>query len=111
MILTVKPVEPLCKENAAQARATRPARGPSERKGSSSTADHARNFLDCVRSRRPCNCPVEVGHRSTTATLLARLALQRGRYLTWDAARERVVNDAGANRLLTYDYRAPWRLV
>ena len=48
-------------------------------------ADHARNFLDCVKSRKPANCPVAVGHRSTSATLLAKIALRRGRSLTWDA--------------------------
>jgi hypothetical protein len=51
-----------------------------------------------------------VGHRSTSTTLLARIALHRGRYVAWDAARERVVNDDEANRLLAYEYRPPWRL-
>jgi hypothetical protein len=41
---------------------------------------------------------------------LAKVALRRGRYLAWDAQAERVVNDEEANRLLTYEYRAPWRL-
>jgi len=36
--------------------------------GKDSTALHARNFLDCVRSRGKCNCDIETGHRSTTAT-------------------------------------------
>lgn len=54
---------------------------------------------------------MEVGHRSTSATLLARLALQRHKYLTWDAVKERVTNDAEANRFLSYEYRAPWKLV
>jgi hypothetical protein len=53
---------------------------------------------------------VETGHRSTTATLLARIALMRGQHLTWDAEKERVTNDEGANKLLSYEYRAPWKL-
>jgi predicted dehydrogenase len=97
-------------ENARQARATRPAREPLEVKGVSRTEDHTRNFLDCVKSRLPCNCPVAIGHRSTSATLLGKMALRQGRYLTWDARSERVTNDEAANRLLSYDYRAPWRL-
>ncbi len=52
-----------------------------------------------------------MGHRSTSATLLAKMALRRGRYLAWDAKNERVTNDDEANRLLTYSYRAPWNLV
>ena len=29
-------------------------------------ADHARNFLDCVKSRKTPTCDVEYGHRCTT---------------------------------------------
>jgi predicted dehydrogenase len=98
------------KENGEQSRAVRAVREPAAAKGHADTADHARNFLDCVKSRKPTNCPIEVGHRSTTTTLLAKLALQRGRYLTWDPKAERVTNDDEANRLLSYEYRKPWRL-
>jgi len=42
--------------------------------------------------------------------LLAKIALRRGRYLEWDAKSERIVNDVDANRLLSYEYRQPWRL-
>ena len=100
------------KANTAQGRATRRARQPlAPPAGPDSTAAHARNFLDCIKSRKTTTCPVEVGHRSTSATLLARLALQRHKYLTWDAVKERVTNDAEANRFLSYEYRAPWKLV
>jgi predicted dehydrogenase len=99
------------KENTAQSRATRKSGIEAVAvKGKADTADHARNFLDCVKSRKPTNCPVAVGHRSTSATLLAKIALRCGRYLAWDGKTERIINDAEANRLLTYEYRAPWRL-
>jgi predicted dehydrogenase len=98
------------KENAEQARAVRTATEPISVKGKAETADHARNFLDCIKSRKTTNCPVAVGHRSTTATLLGKIALRRGRYLIWDAKSERVVNDEEANRYLSYEYRAPWKL-
>lgn len=97
-------------ENTRQGRALKPAGKAAAKKGPSDTADHARNFLDCVKSRAVTNCPVETGHRSTTATLLAKLALERRRYLTWDAKAERVTNDEAANKLLTYEYRKPWTL-
>jgi predicted dehydrogenase len=99
------------KENSEQARGSRPAMEALVVKGRSDTADHARNFLDCVKSRKPTNCPVEVGHASTRATLLAKISLRRGRYLTWDAKGERIGNDEEANKLLSYEYRPPWRLV
>src|SRR5262249_10192279 len=98
------------KENGEQARAAMVVGKPFAVKGKSSTNDHTRNFLDCVKMRKPTNCPVAVGHRSTSATLLAKIALRCGRYLTWDGKAERITNDAEANRLLTYEYRAPWRL-
>jgi predicted dehydrogenase len=101
-------------ENTAQARAVQAVIQPRAAKNVGSnpahTAAHARNFLDCVKSRKPTNCPVEVGHRSTSATLLAKLAYQRRHYLTWDAQAERVTNDDEANRLLSYAYRQPWKL-
>ena len=105
------PLSPLARaENAEQARAVRTAMEPVSVKGKAETADHARNFLDCIKSRKPTNCPVAVGHRSTTTALLGKIALRRGRYLIWDAKSERVVNDEEANRYLSYEYRAPWKL-
>jgi predicted dehydrogenase len=97
-------------ENTEQNKAARTAMEPASAKGKAETTYHARNFLDCIKSRKPANCPVAVGHRSTSTTLLAKIALRRGRYLQWDARSERVLNDEEANRLLSYEYRAPWRL-
>lgn len=93
-----------------QAAATRPAGEALVESGRVSEADHARNFLDCIKSRKPCICPVETGHRSTSATLLGNIALRRKRYIAWDAQAERVTNDPEANDLLNYEYRQPWKL-
>jgi predicted dehydrogenase len=73
------------------------------------TAPHARNFLDCVKSRAKCNCDIETGHRSTTATLLANIAFKTRSLLDWDAKVEHFPKNAEANRLLRYEYRAPYR--
>jgi len=73
-------------------------------------SDHARNFLDGVKTRTACHCPVEVGHRSTTTTLLGNVAFARQRRLEWDPVNERFTNDPEANKLLSYEYRAPWKL-
>ena len=97
-------------ENTRQGRATKPTTTAATKKGPSDTASHARNFLDCVKSRAETHCPIETGHRSTTATLLAKIALERKRYLQWDAKAERVTNDEDANKLLSYAYRKPWVL-
>jgi predicted dehydrogenase len=74
------------------------------------TALHARNFLDCVRSRATPNADIEVGHRSTTMSLLANISLATGKRLEWDAENERITNEPAANDLLHYEYRAPWAL-
>jgi predicted dehydrogenase len=89
----------------------RPAMEPVSAKGpSNSTIMHARNFLDCIKTRAKCNCDVETGHRSTTATILGNLAHKSEIHLKWDRNAERFTNSEAANRLLHYAYRAPWKL-
>jgi hypothetical protein len=79
-------------------------------KGSADTAFHARNFLDCVKSRAKCNCDILDGHRSTAATLIANIALKTKSYLEWDGKAEKFTNNPAANKLLSYQYRAPYKL-
>ncbi|MFM7034761.1 MAG: Gfo/Idh/MocA family protein [Planctomycetia bacterium] len=74
------------------------------------TARHARNFIDCMRSRELPACDVEVGHRSTCFALLANIALATKSCLEWNAATERFVGNDAANALLHYEYRKPWSL-
>jgi len=72
--------------------------------------NHARNFLDCVRSRRETITPPEIAHRATTTALLGGLACQLGRKLRWEPEKERFVNDPLADRLLGSSMREPWSL-
>lgn len=74
------------------------------------SADHRRNFLECVRSRREPICPVEVGHRSVTVCHLANIASWLRRPLRWDPERETFADDPEADRLLERPMRAPWQL-
>jgi len=78
--------------------------------GQVDTADHARDFLDCVKSRAACRCDIETGHRSTSATLLGNVAHDMKAYLEWDRAAERFTNHDRANKRLEYPYRAPYKL-
>jgi predicted dehydrogenase len=71
---------------------------------------HARNFLDCIRSRQRCTCDIETGHLSTTAALIANIAHKTKSYLEWDPKAERFTNNPAANNLLDYPYRAPYKL-
>jgi len=74
------------------------------------TEQHIRNFLDCLRSRNKPTADVEEGHRSTTFSHLANIALETRSRIEWDAERERITNNEAANELLHYEYRAPWKL-
>jgi predicted dehydrogenase len=74
------------------------------------TAQHARNFLDCIKSRALPNADVEIGHRSTTFSLLANIALATRSVLEWDAQRETILSPMEANQYLHYEYRKPWKL-
>jgi len=69
-----------------------------------------RNFLDCVKSREEPWCPLEEGHRSTSFSHLANIALEVGGRIEWDALNERITNNEKANDLLQYEYREPWKL-
>jgi len=85
---------------------------PMEGKGpdGDSTDAHIRNFLDCMRSRKPCNADIEDGHRSTTFSLLGNISLATRSRIDWDWKRERITNNEEANNLLHYKYREPWKL-
>jgi predicted dehydrogenase len=74
------------------------------------SAQHIRNFLDCVRSRKQPAAHPEDGHRATTTPLLGNIAFKVGRKIHWDAEREQIPNDSQANAMLSKVYRAPYVL-
>ena len=71
---------------------------------------HWRNFVDCVKSRAKTLTPAEVAHRSASPGHLAYVSMYTGRKIRWDAAKEEIIGDAEASRLLTKAYRAPWAI-
>jgi hypothetical protein len=78
--------------------------------GADGTPAHARNFLDCIKSRAKCNADVLIGHVSTATTLLGNIAHKTASLLEWDGKTERFTNNEAANRLLQYKYRSPYKL-
>ncbi len=74
------------------------------------SAGHYRNFLDSIKSRQPTVSPVEVAHHSALPGHLGLIAMLAGRKIRWDAAAERIIDDADAARHLGRGYRAPWAL-
>ena len=73
-------------------------------------ASEHRNFLNCVKTRKACYYPAEVGHRTATLCHLGVIALRMGRGLEWDPVGERIVGDEDANRYLGRANRAPWNV-
>ena len=69
---------------------------------------HLRDFLRSVASRGRPVADIEEGHISTASCILANIAMQLGRTLTWDAQSQQVVADEEANRRLQRPYRQPW---
>jgi predicted dehydrogenase len=69
-----------------------------------------RNFLDCVKSRKDCYFPPEIGHRCFTIAHIGNISMLLGRKLRWDPEKEQFINDEQANRMLSRAMRSPWRL-
>lgn len=69
---------------------------------------HMKNFLANIESRGKPVSDIEQGHISSASCILANVAMQVGRTLTWDEAKGRVRDDDQANKLLRRKYRGPW---
>jgi predicted dehydrogenase len=73
-------------------------------------APHIRNFLDCMRTRKPTASPPEIAHRAHTIAHCANLCARLGRSLRWDPEVELFLGDEEANNMLARSMRAPWRV-
>jgi predicted dehydrogenase len=71
---------------------------------------HEREFLDSVKSRKECSCSFANHLPMHTALNLAHIALQVGRTVHFDAEKWEITGDAESNKLITPQYRAPWKL-
>ena len=69
---------------------------------------HARNFLDCMKSRQPPIADLQAGHEVATTCHLANISLKTGRKLVWDSQKEEIADDPQANQMLHRPYRKPW---
>ena len=72
---------------------------------------HVGNMLDCMRTRKMPQTNIEYGHRSSSACLLANVALRSKERLEWDVANPKLLKGGPvAQKLLGREYRAPWKL-
>jgi hypothetical protein len=70
--------------------------------------DHHLDWLTSIRTRQEPAAPVEVGHRSCSACLVAHAGMRLGRELKWDPAKEQFIGDEEANRLLSRPQSKPY---
>jgi hypothetical protein len=62
----------------------------SERGFGYATDLHVRNFLECVRTRRPPTAPMRIAFQAALVVQMANLSLKQGRRVRWNAAAGRV---------------------
>jgi predicted dehydrogenase len=70
--------------------------------------NHVRDFLDCIRSRRPTVANPAVMYRSMSICLAADICEQLKRNLKFDLCKSEFVGDPEANRLRSRAMRAPY---
>ena len=66
------------------------------------------DFLDAIKTGRRPVSDIEEGHRATNCSLLGMISYRLGRSIEWDGAKEKILNDDAANKLLRRDYRKGW---
>jgi predicted dehydrogenase len=72
--------------------------------------DHARNFLDCVKSRKPPVCNSTVTRYGHQACFAAAASWKLGRRLGFDPATETFPHDDEANAMSFYTRRSPYTI-
>jgi hypothetical protein len=84
--------------------------GPNQR---AETAYHIENWIECIKSRKPCNADIEIGLRATTLCYLVNIVRDVGRVgeaLKWDPVAERFTNCDAANAFLDRPRRQGYEL-
>ncbi|MEX2601462.1 MAG: Gfo/Idh/MocA family oxidoreductase [Balneolaceae bacterium] len=71
---------------------------------------HVRNFLHCIRTGDQPACDIDKGWTAAIFAHIGNLSQRTGRSLRYDEERNIFLNDPEATRLITPEYRAPWRL-
>ncbi|HEX2972643.1 MAG TPA: Gfo/Idh/MocA family oxidoreductase [Tepidisphaeraceae bacterium] len=75
-----------------------------------STPAHGRNFIDCIRSRKPTISPLDTAIHCDTISHMNDLCIRLGRPIQWDPEKEQIIGDTEASKFLNRPLRAPWKL-
>jgi myo-inositol 2-dehydrogenase / D-chiro-inositol 1-dehydrogenase len=71
------------------------------------SADHYRNWLESIISRKDPIAPVDQSSRSLEACAIAWIGMKLNRKLNWDAKKEKFIDDKEANAMLARQARKP----
>jgi len=71
---------------------------------------HEANFIDCIRTRATPVDPIADAVHSDLISQVSDIAIRLGRRLVWDPAKEEILGDPDASRMLSRSLRQPWRL-
>lgn len=81
-----------------------------QQEASESTTRHVRDFLDCVKSRKPPRANALAAAQTHIACHAAYIAFQLGRKVRFDPATDTFLGDEQANRMRSRAMREPWRI-
>ncbi len=71
-------------------------------------SNHMRNFLDAIRKKAAPESPIDSAIRSDLISHLSNIAVRTGRKITWDPAKETIVGDAEAAKMMDRPMRKSW---
>jgi len=83
---------------------------PAQRSGGETHEDHVKNWLECIKSRKDPNCPVETGRNVATYAHMANISLRTNTRVEWDLTRGDFGNNKAAMTYYAPEYRKPWEL-
>ena len=71
---------------------------------------HMSNWIDGIRTRKPCICTADIGLSTITVCSLASIAYRMNQPLKWNPKERHFVDNAAADRFLLRGLRAPWSI-
>ncbi len=79
--------------------------------GKESHPEHAKDFIESIRTGKKQACPPETGRTAALHLHIANIAARTGEsVLLWDDNNNRFTNNEAANKLVSPVYRKPWSL-
>ena len=78
--------------------------------GDDSHGLHMQNFLECIKTRKDPVCNIENGRLVAMYAHMGNIAMRTQSKLVWNDDDKNFGDNSAANKLVTPDYRAPWKL-